>query len=141
MIFLDANIFLRLLVKSDNPEDKPKHDAARSLLERAERGDVQVTTSELVLHEVCFVLTSKRQYGLPAAEVVPLIRSFITGQTLSVSAQERSVWLRALEIWLQYPDLEFADSLYAAKCESNGWELATFDRGFDKLLIPRISLP
>jgi predicted nucleic acid-binding protein len=140
MIFLDANIFLRLLVKSDQTEDKRRQVAARSLLERAEQGEVQVTTSELVIHEICYVLTSKRQYGLPVAEVVPMIRAFFSGQLLSLSVRERSEWLRALEIWLQHSDLEFADSLYAAKCELNDWELATFDRGFDKLSISRASI-
>lgn len=54
--FLDANIFLRFLT-GDNPDQSQR---AYGLLQRIENGEIAATTSEAVVLEVVFVLSSKR---------------------------------------------------------------------------------
>jgi len=78
MIFLDANIFLRYLIKPDGPDNLARHDIAAALFEAIELGDESATTSEAVLAEVAYILASKRQYNLPTVEIAaylaPIIR-------------------------------------------------------------------
>ena len=78
MIFLDANIFLRYLIEPDGPDNLARHDISAALFEAIELGDESATTSEAVLAEVAYILTSKRQYNLPTVEIAaylaPIIR-------------------------------------------------------------------
>lgn len=127
MIFLDANIFLRHLTQATSLETERMQAIASSLFEAIERGDVEATTTEVVLHEVTYLLTSKKHYALTweqtAAYVAPLLR--LPG--LKFARGERRIFLRALEIAAAHPKLEFADSVIAARCEGTEMALATFD--------------
>ena len=61
MIFLDTYIFLRYLVQSTTPASAAMQATATALFAAVERGEETVTTSEVVLHEVCYVLAAKAQ--------------------------------------------------------------------------------
>ena len=63
--FVDTNVFIRLLAR-DDPE---KTRRCLALLQRAERGEAQLVTSESVVAEVVYVLSS------PALRHVSLLRS------------------------------------------------------------------
>ena len=64
MIFLDTNVFLRHLTASVDSASEHMRRAATAIFEAVERGEEEITTSEVVLHEVCFVLGEKAHYGL-----------------------------------------------------------------------------
>ncbi len=133
MIFLDANIFLRHLVQPTTPETARMQAIASALFDGMERGDQEATTSEVVLHEVCYVLASKKHYHLAptdiAAYLIPLLR--LPG--LKLGRGEKRLYLRALEIYVANPKLEFADAIVAARCEAPGTHLATFDEQLAQL--------
>jgi predicted nucleic acid-binding protein len=78
MIFLDANYFLRYLVQPTTPELRAMAEAAKALFLAIQRGEEEATTTEVVLHEVVYVLASKAHYNVPPAEIVanlkPLLR-------------------------------------------------------------------
>jgi len=127
MIFLDANVFLRFLTAPTDAATARAQEQATQLFEQVRTRQVEATTTELVLHEVLFVLTSRRQYGVPYVDAIQALRPLIHFRSLRFGSGEKDIILRALDICEQNPRLEFADSAIAARCEANGWELATFD--------------
>lgn len=133
MIFLDANYVLRYLVQPDSPENAARQDLAASLFEAIERGEEVATTSEAVLAEVAFVLASKRQYRLPAAEIASYLAPIIRLSGLKLPRGRKRLYLRALDIWAEHPVLGFVDALTAAMVEGSQWRLASFDADFDSL--------
>jgi predicted nucleic acid-binding protein len=133
MIFLDANFFLRFLTVPADDFSARAQGQAKMLLAAVRDGAETATTTELVLHEVCFVLTSKRHYGYASADAIQVVRPLLRYRSLRLGPGEKEIILRALEIWEQDPKLEFADSAIAARCEANGWELATFDERLGSL--------
>jgi len=133
MIFRDANIFLRQLVRSTRPETDRMQAIASNLFDAIESGELEATTSEVVLHEVCYVLAFKRRYHLAPGEIasylVPLLR--IAG--LKLGRGEKRLFRRALELYVANPKLVFADSIIAARSEANGIGLATFDEALARI--------
>ena len=127
MIFLDTNIFLRLLTAASNPATTRMKEQVRQLFDDIEDGSVDAITSELVLHEVFYVLVSKHWYSLSTADAIRAVQPLLRNRSLQIRAGDKSVVMRALDIWEANPKLEFADSVIAARCEANEWELATFD--------------
>jgi predicted nucleic acid-binding protein len=128
VIFLDANILLRYLAPADSEALRRMRSTARSLLLRLEAGEIEATTSEVVLHEICYVLTSPKQYGIPVEQAIAAIEPILRLRAIRFPPGDAEIYLRALQIWKRNPKLEFSDSVIAARCEANGWQLATFDR-------------
>ena len=91
------------------------------------QGEQEATTSEVVLHEVCYLLASKKHYNLPASDIASYLSPLLQLPELKLRPGDRRIYLRALEIFVERPKLEFADSVILARCESPGIELATFD--------------
>ena len=133
MIFIDANILLRYTTEPESPEVARMQSAAMSLFELVETGELTVTTSEVVLHETCYVLTSHRQYGYSVSEVAPELAAILAWPGFVFPGDDKAIYLRALDLWEQHPKLDFSDSVIAARCERAGHELATFDRHFADL--------
>jgi predicted nucleic acid-binding protein len=131
MIFLDANIFLRFLAGESNAQNRERVEIAGRLLQSIFQGDAQATTSEVVLHEVCFILQSKHHYGRAPAEIVEAMLKLLDMPSLVFPHGDREVYRRALNLWATRPALGFADAVIAARCERGGYELATFDGHFD----------
>lgn len=142
MIFVDTNLFVRAIIRSDDPGVTVHERVARDLFHRADRGELELISSEAVIAEVAHVLTAKRQYAMPVTEAVsrliPLVRS--RGLTLD----RPSVVHDALLIWREFPALGFVDALGAAYGKQPRVQLATFDADLDRVpgvsrhdLIPR----
>ena len=128
MIFLDANILLRTLVDPSGPDSRRLNEVAGNLLRQADRGAVEVTTSDAVLAEVAFILTARAHYQLPATVAAgPIV------QLRGFRHPDKRAILRALEIWAGVPRLGFVDALTAAYAQAPGMRLATFDTDFDAL--------
>lgn len=133
MIFLDANYFLRWLVAPVTADDAARNAIAIALFARLERGDAEATTSEAILAEVAFVLTSRRQYGVKGDKVVAALTTAIQLPGLRLAPGKKQQYLRALELWSARPALGFVDALTVAMVEHSGNVLATFDSDFDGL--------
>lgn len=133
MIFLDANVFLRHLAAPTTPADVRRGALARALFDDIRQGRQLVTTTEVVLHEVCYILTSSRHHGHPATGVAADMMEVIQYAGFRFLPGEREIYLRAFELWIAQPRLGFADSVIAARCEATGHDLATFDRHFDAI--------
>jgi len=133
MIFVDANVFLRYFVDTTSPKSLEMRLQAVELIHAAERGEEEITTSEVVLHEVAFVLGSNKHYGRPASEVAEHLASILQMPGLILPPGDLQVYLRAVEIYSANPKLEYADSIIAARAERLGVPLATFDERLGKL--------
>jgi len=133
VIFLDANVFLRLLGAPRTPIDAERGEFALAMFRAIRDGRIAATTSEVVLHEVCFVLTSTGNYGHPPTQVATDMMDLIQHDGFHFPAGEHAISLRALELWHERPQLGFADAVIAVRCERAGHDLATFDRHFDAI--------
>lgn len=128
MLYLDANILLRCLVDPLTDEGAEVQATATRLLAQIERNETIATFSEIVLQQVAYFLISPSQYGMPAREAIPRLRSIIGLNGMRFSDEDYSVFIRALALLEVRPSIGLADYLVLARCEYNGWDLATFDR-------------
>ena len=133
MIFLDANIFLRYLVQPTTPATRRMAREAHTLFQAVKRGDEAVTTSEVVLHEVVYVLASKAHYGRAPADIATDLAPILRLRGFKLPRGMKRLYLRALDLYATYPKLGFADALVAAHVEQQGLPLATFDTDFDTI--------
>jgi len=135
MIFLDTNMFLRYLVapSPDNPNGERHHEVATDIFRAVADGREEITTTEVVLHEVCYILSSPRQYRFPVPKIVEAMTDIVRLPGFHLPRGEKRLVLRAFEIYLAYPKIEFADSLIAARAERLEIPLATFDEALGRL--------
>jgi len=147
MIFVDTNVFLRYFNGPGTPETKEWYTIAEALIQAAEGGETEITISEVVLHEVAFVLGSKKHYNLPVSEIAERLASILQMPGLILPPGDMQIYLRAVAIYSANPKLQFSDSVIAARAEHLGAELATFDKRLAKLDIvtrwqpPRLPKP
>jgi predicted nucleic acid-binding protein len=133
VIFLDTNLFLRHLAPPSDALTAQMQEVASAMFLLVESGALEVTTSEVVLHEVLYLLTARNHYDYAPEEAIELLEYLIQLPGFRFSPGELEIFLRALSTWRSRPSLGFADSVIAARCEANGWELATFDQRLGSL--------
>lgn len=127
MIFLDTNIFIRYLTQ-DDPE---KMRACLALLQRVQAG-AEAITSEVVIAEVTYVLSSPRLYKLSHADVSVRLRPILLLRALKLPNKRRL--LHALDIYSTHSQLDFEDCLIVAQIEQQHIEtLMSYDRDFDRI--------
>jgi predicted nucleic acid-binding protein len=125
MQFVDTNIFIRFLT-GDDPE---KAQQCKLLFERANRGEVDLTTSESVIAEIVFILSSKRLYNQSRSDIRSRLYPLISIQGLKIA--HRRVYLRALDIY-EKNNLDFEDALTVARMEQQDLtQIYSYDRDFD----------
>jgi predicted nucleic acid-binding protein len=126
-VFVDTNVFIRLL----SQDDLAKARASFALLQQAERGEVALFTSEVIVAEVVYVLASKATYNLPPADIVRLLRPILENPGLRIE-HKRSV-LRALDLF-ESARLDFEDCLTVEQVRRQKLAgLYSYDRGFDRV--------
>lgn len=128
MIFLDANIFLRFLTRDDPEKAADCRDLILSL-----ENENEAATSELVISEVVFVLSSKANYGYSRQAVVESVRPLLLLRGLRIAEKTRI--LRAFDFYESVPQLSFGDCLIAAYVENTPEieALISYDRDFDRI--------
>ena len=125
MRFLDTNLVIRYLTR----DDPQKAEAVRQLLQRVKAGQEQVRTTEAIIAEVCYVLVS-RAYNLSHEEIRERLVPIITLRGLKLA--HKRTYLRALDLYAQYPRIDFEDALSVAYMEAEGiTELYSYDTDFD----------
>ena len=127
MMFLDANILLRYLTR----DDPGKAQRCLELLQAADRGEVQLTTSESVIAEVVYVLSSPRLYNLPPERIRSLLLPILHLRGLRLPS--RRLFRRALRIFADH-GIDFEDALTVAHMERRGiQDILSYDRHFDDI--------
>lgn len=105
--------------------------ASLAFFQRVEEGEFEATTSDVVIHEVFYILCSPRQYGLSHADAVERMTPVLSLRALHLS--RRALIVRAIELFRQHAFLDFSDALSIAYCESDDHELVSFDRDIDRI--------
>ena len=125
--FLDANIFLRFL-RNDDPIRSP---ACKALFQTVEQRQVEVWTSDLVIAEVVFVLSNKRTYNVPRADIATNLLPLVQLRNLRLA--NKRVYRRVFELYTAL-NLSYVDCYNAALGEDHGEiEFYTYDEGFRKI--------
>jgi predicted nucleic acid-binding protein len=127
MQFIDTNIFIRYLTQ----DDPQKAAACFRLFEQAKRNEVEVTTSEVIIAEVVYILSSKRLYNLSRHDIrvrlYPLIA--LSGLKLPYKRQ----LLRALDLY-SMNNVDFEDALSVATMERQAiTDVYSYDEDFDRI--------
>ena len=127
MKFLDTNVILRYLTK----DDKAKAEACYRLFQRMRHGEEEVLTCEAIVSEVVYVLSSRRApYRLSHEEIRGRLMPILTLRGLKLP--QKSVYIRALDIYALSTRLDFEDALAAAHMERQGiTEILSYDKDFD----------
>lgn len=124
--FVDTNIFLRYLT-----QDPQRYKACLALFKQAEQNEVHLITSEAIIAEIVFVLSSPKHYNRSRQEIQLALSRLLLLSGLKVP--NRNLYLRALAFYAKYA-LDFEDCLTIACMEqSEIAQLYSYDRGFDQI--------
>lgn len=123
-LWLDANAILRFLV-NDHEEHARR---VEGLLERAERGEVQLVVTALVIAECTWVL--KSFYKRDRVEIAEGLLRFLAADGLTLP--EEDAVLEGLRLMLTR-SVDFADAYLAACAKGRGEAVASFDLDYRKL--------
>ena len=127
MHFVDTNVFIRYLTK----DDPDKAQACFELFQEAQANQVVLTTTEAVITELVYVLSSKKTYGLARADIRARLYPLLSVPGLRLP--HRQIYLRALDLYVSHP-LDFEDAVIATQMKrQNIGDLYSYDRGFDRL--------
>ena len=129
MRFLDTNVILRYLTR----DDEAKAKACFELFQRVKEGSEEVFTSEAIITEVVYVLSSKRgPYRLSHEEIRSILVPIITLRGLKLA--HKRLYLRALERYVASPFLDIEDAVSIAHMERNSIrEILSYDTDFDRI--------
>ena len=128
MRFLDTNVFIRFLTR----DDPAKAEACRALFERLERDEETATTCEAIFVEIAYVLSARAHYGLSPEQIRDRLAPILVLPGLRLP--NKRVYLRALDIMVDHPRLDFEDAVLAGHMERAGESnLYSYDREFDRV--------
>ena len=128
MTYLDTDVIIRLLT-GDDPE---KQRRARALFERVEQGALTVTAPDTVIADAVYVLSSKRLYNTPRADVTELLIALVRLPGFRV--RNRRAVLAALRLYGTTPSPEFTDALLVALMQQSGPpEVYSWDTDYDNV--------
>jgi len=129
MDYIDTNILVRSL-SQDDPEKAARTDA---LLQEVEQGRRLVATTEAVIAEVIYVLSSKKTYHMARAEIVRRLLPVLMFKGLKIGSapSEKQMYADALKLYAT-TQLDFTDALLLARMkQDNVSTIISFDTDFD----------
>lgn len=107
-------------------------EASRSYFDRLNRRQIDATTAEAILAEVVYVLTSGVLYDLAREDVRDKLRVLL--QLNGWALPDRPTWLRALDLYRDWPRLSFPDCLALAHVEVKRLRaVISFDRALSRV--------
>jgi predicted nucleic acid-binding protein len=125
--FLDANVIIRH-VADDHEIHSP---AAKQLIADIEHGQQAVWTTDLVIAEAIWVLTSRILYGMTRSEVQAAILPIIELPSLHLDGKR--LYRRVFEIYVG-TNVDFIDAFHAARVELlDPPHVISFDRHYDRI--------
>lgn len=119
-IFVDTNVFLRFFVA----DVEELYKKAKELFEKAERGEIRLVTSEMVIAEIVWVLES--YYGFITEEIKEVVETLLCARGLRVFNSK--VIREAIN---NYTDnnVDYIDACNAVFMRKKGYKkVATFDK-------------
>ncbi|MDI7277446.1 MAG: type II toxin-antitoxin system VapC family toxin [Anaerolineae bacterium] len=127
MPFLDANILLRHLTNDDPASGR----ACLALMRAIEQGEIRAWTSDLVIAEVVFVLSSKKLCNLDRETIRDLLLPLINLPGLKIA--HKRLYRRVFALYTTLP-IDYVDAFHAALMEKQRTrEVFSYDRHFDRV--------
>jgi predicted nucleic acid-binding protein len=83
ILFVDTNVFVRYLTG----DDEGKADDVAKLLRKAAKGSVRLITTDIVIAELVWVLSSF--YEQPVSVIADLVRAILNTEGLKIDGSER----------------------------------------------------
>ena len=124
--FLDTNVILRFLLR----DDETKFQRCYSLLMRSDSGDEDLVTTDMVIAEVVWVLTT-RPYRLQPTRIRDLLLPVI--RTRNLRLPDKSLLERALDLYAE-SGIDFIDAYNAVSMLKRGVDAVySYDTDFDKV--------
>lgn len=123
-MWIDANVILRFIT-GDPPEMTEK---ALKLMTRAEKGEVALRLSHIVVAEVVWVLSFF--YKFPKKEIAETMISFINAD--GIRPDNPDLLIQALKDMADN-NVDFTDAYLAALARTNEEGICSFDNDFGKL--------
>jgi predicted nucleic acid-binding protein len=128
MRYVDTNIFIRYLTQ----DDPAKSTACLAFFNDVRDEKIEATTCEAVISEVVFVLASRVSYRLGRSDIRARLTPVLSLRGLKLS--HRSIYLRALDLYVAHSALDFEDALCVAHMERSGIrDIESYDRDFDRV--------
>ena len=125
--FLDTNIILRYLLR----DDEPKAQRCLELLEKAERREIILHTTDLVIAETVWVLESPSTYNLPKDRIRDLLLPIILLPGLRLT--DKRLYRRIFDLYVNQ-DIDFIDAYNVAHLEKWGLrQIYSYDLDFDRI--------
>ncbi len=122
----DTSIIIRLITG----DDAAKQARASALFERVEQRILSLAAPDTVIADAVFVLTSKRLYNLPRADVAAKLTTLVRLPNFHV--ENREAILRALNLFGTTSHLDFGDTLIIAQMQQRGERTVySYDADFD----------
>ncbi len=121
--FVDTNIFLRYLTG----DDPPKYERCRGLFKRAVEGELDLSTSVMVIAELIWTLLS--YYKVAKAEVVEKVSVIIGSENIFIP--DKNLLADALVLYSR-KNIDFIDAYHVIFMKYHGFrEIYSYDEDFD----------
>ncbi|MEW5744486.1 MAG: PIN domain-containing protein [Nitrospirota bacterium] len=118
-IFIDTNVFMRFFVR----DIESFYQKAKGLFERAEKGEVRLETSDLVIAEIVWVLES--YYGFSRTEIKEVVDTILETKNIRVANHARVKEAAGLYVSGR---MDFIDAYNIAYIRAKEYKrVATFD--------------
>lgn len=128
-VFVDTNVFLRFLTA----DDPGKAQRCRALFERAERRELDLVISDLVMAELAWTLRS--YYRQPRDAIAATLAQVV--EMRSVRIPQKGTWRQAVELYRQH-DVDLVDAYHAAAMSRGRVRrIISYDADFDHLDVKR----
>lgn len=107
--------------------------ASYEIIKKLSDGELEATTNEAVIAEICYVLSSKKlPYQLTHEEVKERLFPVLSMRGLRI--EHKRILFDALDIFAMYPALDFVDALNVAHMNDEGIEpIISYDHHFDQV--------
>ena len=118
-LWLDANVIIRFL--TGEPVDH--HAKTVRLMARAERGEVELVVSDLILAEVVWVLRTFYKFSME--QIAEVLLAFVSSP--GIHASDPELQIRAIEL-ARDKNVDFVDAYLALTAAARREPVCTFDK-------------
>ena len=128
MNLIDANVFIRYLIG----DDAAKQQKSKQLIDRIRTGQEEAFTTDIIVHEVCYVLSASTHYNLSHQDIRDRLYPILAIQGLHIA--NKSICLEALNIFAAGEKVDLSDAISVAYVRNGLVDgIYSFDRKLDNL--------
>ena len=108
MNLIDANVFIRYLIG----DDATKQQKSKDLIERIRTGQEEAFTTDVIVHEVCYVLPASTHYNLSHQDIRDRLYPILAMPEMHMA--NKSICLEALNIFAAGEKIDLSDAISVA---------------------------